>query len=180
MASRGVGPAARQDRLRVVPANQTPWHDIEQVLGKARCHGGLCYCLRFKLGSSSWTVMPDEERAHRLREQTDCRHAESGSTSGLLAYADSEPVGWCNVEPPTAFPYLPAELDRLVRAAAGSTPPFRITLGEPFYVGSPAGGGVPARSQPRRQHRRIPGQGSAASAGDQLRGPRHHRAPADL
>jgi GNAT superfamily N-acetyltransferase len=51
--------------------------------------------------------MTDQERAHRLREQTDCGHPESGSTSGLLAYADGEPVGWCDVEPRTAFPYLP-------------------------------------------------------------------------
>jgi len=25
----------------------------------------------------------------------------------LLAYADGEPVGWCSVEPRTAFPYIP-------------------------------------------------------------------------
>jgi GNAT superfamily N-acetyltransferase len=107
MAARGVGAAGMHDQLRVVPANQTPWQDVEQVLGKARCHGALCYCQRFKLGWSSWAVMTDEERAHRLREQTDCGHPESGSTSGLLAYADGKPIGWCNVEPRTAFPYLP-------------------------------------------------------------------------
>lgn len=110
MAARGASAAGRNDPLRVVPANEAPWHDVERVLGKARCHGGLCYCQRFKLGWSSWTgmtAMTDEERAHRLREQTDCGHPESGSTSGLLAYADGEPIGWCNVEPRTAFPYLP-------------------------------------------------------------------------
>jgi GNAT superfamily N-acetyltransferase len=107
MEARGVCAAGRPDLLRVVPANEAPWQDVEQVLGKARCHGALCYCQRFKLGWSSWTVMTDEERAHRLREQTDCGHPESGSTSGLLAYADGEPIGWCNVEPRTAFPYLP-------------------------------------------------------------------------
>ena len=110
MAAREVGPTERDDPLRVVPANEAPWQDVEQVLGKARCHGALCYCQRFKLGWSSWTgvaAMTDEERAHRLREQTDCGHPGSGSTSGLLAYADAEPIGWCNVEPRTAFPYLP-------------------------------------------------------------------------
>jgi 2'-5' RNA ligase len=34
----------------------------------------------------------------------------------------------------------PAELDRLARAAAACTPPFSITLGTAFYVGSPADG----------------------------------------
>jgi GNAT superfamily N-acetyltransferase len=93
--------------ISVRPANEAPWEDVERVLGKARCHGALCYCQRFKMGWSAWRATTDEERAYRLREQTDCGHPESGSTSGLLAYADGEPVGWCNVEPRTAFPYIP-------------------------------------------------------------------------
>jgi GNAT superfamily N-acetyltransferase len=59
------------------------------------------------MGWSAWHATTGEERAHRLREQTDCGHPESGSTSGLLAYADGEPAGWCSVEPRTAFPSLP-------------------------------------------------------------------------
>jgi hypothetical protein len=42
---------------------------------------------------------PAEERADRLRQQTDAGHPESDSTSGLVAYLDGEPVGWCAVEP---------------------------------------------------------------------------------
>jgi GNAT superfamily N-acetyltransferase len=38
-----------------------------------------------------------------LRQQTDCGHRESGTTSGLVAYLDGEPVGWCAVEPRTAY-----------------------------------------------------------------------------
>ena len=47
-----------------------------------------------------------EELAFRLRSQTDCGHPESGTTSGLVAYLDSEPVGWCALEPRTAYPRL--------------------------------------------------------------------------
>ena len=50
--------------------------------------------------------LPVEERAHRLRQQTDCGHPESGTTSGLVAYLDGEPVGWCAVEPRTAYGLL--------------------------------------------------------------------------
>ena len=39
--------------------------------------------------------------------QTDCGHPESDTTSGLVAYLDGEPVGWCAVEPRTAYPRLP-------------------------------------------------------------------------
>jgi hypothetical protein len=36
----------------------------------------------------------------------DCDHPESATTSGLVAYLDGEPVGWCAVEPRTAYPRL--------------------------------------------------------------------------
>jgi GNAT superfamily N-acetyltransferase len=47
-----------------------------------------------------------EERARRLREQTECGNPGAESTSGLVAYVDGEPVGWCAVEPRTAYPGL--------------------------------------------------------------------------
>jgi GNAT superfamily N-acetyltransferase len=47
--------------------------------------------------------VPVEQRAARLREQTRCGHLEADTTSGLVAYLDGEPVGWCAVEPRTAF-----------------------------------------------------------------------------
>lgn len=47
--------------------------------------------------------MPVEERVFRLREQTDCGNPDSESTSGLVAYLDGEPVGWCAVEPRPAY-----------------------------------------------------------------------------
>jgi GNAT superfamily N-acetyltransferase len=93
--------------ISVGPANEAAWEDVERVLGKARCHGARCYCQRFKIADSAWRATTDEERAHRLREQTDCGHPGSGSTSGLLAYADGEPAGWCSVEPRTAFTCIP-------------------------------------------------------------------------
>ena len=50
--------------------------------------------------------MSREERARRLRTQTNCGHPEARETSGLVAYLDGEPVGWCAVEPRTAYPRL--------------------------------------------------------------------------
>jgi len=45
----------------------------------------------------------DEERADRLREQTACGQPRARVTSGLIAYIDGEPAGWCAVEPRTAY-----------------------------------------------------------------------------
>lgn len=47
----------------------------------------------------AFSSFPVEERAHRLRVQTDCGHPGSETSSGVVAYSDREPVGWCAVEP---------------------------------------------------------------------------------
>src|SRR5262249_49340602 len=72
----------------------------------ASCHGGRCYCQRFKLHGTAW---PGDalDHAHMLREQTDCGHPRSKTTSGLVAYVDSEPAGWGDVGARTARPELP-------------------------------------------------------------------------
>jgi GNAT superfamily N-acetyltransferase len=44
-----------------------------------------------------------EERAHRFRGQTDPDAPDAKVTTGLVAYLDDEPVGWCAVEPRTAY-----------------------------------------------------------------------------
>lgn len=92
--------------IAVVPANEASWQDLDAVLGAARCHGGLCHCQRFKIPVAQWDAVPEEERAHRLRAQTDCGEPSSDSTSGLVAYRDGEPAGWCAVEPRTAYDAL--------------------------------------------------------------------------
>jgi GNAT superfamily N-acetyltransferase len=64
----------------------------------------VCQCQRYKLGlRESFQSFPLEERALRLREQTDCGHPASETTSGLVAYLDDQPVGWCAVEPRPGF-----------------------------------------------------------------------------
>jgi GNAT superfamily N-acetyltransferase len=82
--------------LTIVPANEASWDDLQTIVGK-RGGAARCYCQRFKLARGEYFAgFPAEERAHRLREQTD-------RTSGLVAYQDGEPVGWCAVEPRPAY-----------------------------------------------------------------------------
>lgn len=89
--------------LVVVPANESSCGDLQAVFGE-RGQGYRCQCQRYKLAPrESFVSFPVEERAQRLREQTDCGHPESGTTSGLVAYLDGEPVGWCAVEPRSAY-----------------------------------------------------------------------------
>ena len=95
--------ATMTPRLTIVPANEASCDDIQAVFG-TRGGAASCQCQRFKLQpKESFASTPVEERAHRLREQTGCGHPESNATSGLIAYTDGEPVGWCAVERRPAF-----------------------------------------------------------------------------
>jgi GNAT superfamily N-acetyltransferase len=94
---------ARELAISVKPANEASWEDLQTIFG-TRGQGARCQCQRYKLRArESFGSFPAEERAHRLREQTDCGHPESDTTSGVVAYLDGNPVGWCAVEPRTAY-----------------------------------------------------------------------------
>lgn len=86
--------------IRVVPANEATWEDLQRVLG-TRGQGALCQRYRLRPGET-FAGSPVEERAERLREQTNAGYPEAEATSGLVAYLDDEPVGWCAVGPHVA------------------------------------------------------------------------------
>jgi GNAT superfamily N-acetyltransferase len=89
--------------ITIVPANEASWDDLQAVFG-TRGQAARCQCQRYKLRRrESFYSFPVEERAFRLRRQTDCGHPESETTSGLVAYVDGEPVGWCAVEPRSEY-----------------------------------------------------------------------------
>lgn len=85
----------------VVPANEASWDDLQAVFGR----GGAakCQCQRIKMGDGAWYGTPVEERAHRLRQETDCGNPKADGTSGMVAYLDGEPAGWVAVEPRTNY-----------------------------------------------------------------------------
>ncbi len=96
-------PAEPDGRFRVVPANRAGCDDLQSLFG-TRGPAARCQCQRYKLArKESFAGFPAAERAWRLRQQTDCGHPESDTTSGLVAYLDDRPVGWCAVEPRPAF-----------------------------------------------------------------------------
>jgi GNAT superfamily N-acetyltransferase len=93
------------DRVTVVPANAASWDDLQAVFGE-RGYAAACQCQRFKLGPPGWTPFTRQERAARLREETRCGMPVAPETSGLVAYLDATPVGWCAVERRVAYPRL--------------------------------------------------------------------------
>lgn len=90
--------------ISIVPANQATWDDLAVIFGK-RGYPAVCFCQKMKLTGRDWhhRTFPREELASRLREQTDCGYPDSDQTTGLVAYLDGEPAGWCSVEPRSEF-----------------------------------------------------------------------------
>lgn len=87
----------------IVPANEAPWEDLQQVFG-TRGSAARCQCQRYKLArGESFVGLGNDELAHRLRAETDPGQSEAEATTGLIAYAGTEPVGWCAVQPRTGY-----------------------------------------------------------------------------
>lgn len=89
--------------IRVLPANEVPCADLMAVFGE-RGAASTCYCQRYKLApGEAFKHVPRQDRAERLRSQARCGDPASPETSGLVAYLDGEPAGWCAVEPRPAY-----------------------------------------------------------------------------
>ena len=101
---RCVTQTSAQHQIRVVPANQATWGDLQTILAG---EGKGCQCQYFKLDDSGWHGGVDvAQRADQLRQQTGCGGPTAASSSGLVAYCDGVPAGWCAVEPRTRYPRL--------------------------------------------------------------------------
>jgi len=102
----------RTDDLRVVPAQEAPFADIEAVFG-TKGDPAHCWCQWYKIPGSNWRSVGDDALRGRLEAQL----ATSDTGPGLLAYDGDTPVGWCAVEPRANLVRLPHS-----RIVAGGTP----------------------------------------------------------
>jgi GNAT superfamily N-acetyltransferase len=93
-----------QDSLRIVPANEATWQDVQDVFDGADSR--RCQCQRFKVVGWIWRDSTWEQRTAMLREQTACDFPLAAETGGLIAYVEDQPAGWVAVEPRTAYPKL--------------------------------------------------------------------------
>src|SRR2546427_7004807 len=78
--------------MRIVPANKASWDELEAVLTGANCHGGRCYCQRFKLAEQrdkqwgratrEWSRRGEHANNGRFAH----REPERGRVRGPLSY----------------------------------------------------------------------------------------------
>lgn len=89
--------------LRIVPANEAGCADLAALFGE-RGGAAECQCQRYRLArGEAFRNTPVEARRARLHEQTACGDPTSPGTSGLVAFLDGEPVGWCAVAPRSSY-----------------------------------------------------------------------------
>jgi GNAT superfamily N-acetyltransferase len=88
--------------ISIVPANEASWDDLKAIFG-TRGEPARCQCQRIRMLHGEWHALPVSRRAERLRAQTGAGRPEAPTTSGLVAYLDGAPAGWCAVAPRTAF-----------------------------------------------------------------------------
>jgi len=90
------------DAVTIVPANEASDADLDAIFG-VRGYPALCQCQRFKIGPQGWTAPSVSERRERLHTEAGSGNPTASTTSGIVAYLDGTPVGWCAVEPRAAY-----------------------------------------------------------------------------
>ena len=86
-------------KLKIRPLTPDLWPALEDLFGKSgACNG--CWCMYWRIGSA-YRKRPRENNKAALREVV-----QSGPPPGLLAFAGDMAVGWCQLTPRDALPWL--------------------------------------------------------------------------
>jgi GNAT superfamily N-acetyltransferase len=94
------------DEVTIVPANEASWDDLRAIFGN-RGYAAYGQCQKYKMKNwAEWKSLQVAGRMEKLRRDTHCGYPSAQTTTGLVAYLDGEPVGWCAVEPRIAYPRL--------------------------------------------------------------------------
>ena len=80
-------------KVRCQPLTKERWPDLERVFGPNGANSG-CWCMWFRRPRREWTA----EHGEGNRSMFEAVVA-SGAPTGVLAYVDGEPAGWCAVAP---------------------------------------------------------------------------------
>jgi hypothetical protein len=93
-------PSEGAANIEIRPATPERWADLAALFGPRGACGG-CWCMWWRLPRAGFGAAKGEGNREAL-----CALVASGKAPGLLAYADSVPVGWCALAPREAYPAL--------------------------------------------------------------------------
>ena len=109
-------------KLEFRPLTPDLWDDAAALFGpRGACAG--CWCMFWKLPRAQFARQQGEGNRRAFR-----RIVKAGRVPGILAYADGKPVGWCALEPRTAYARLARSR---VLAPVDDQPVWSVTC---FYV----------------------------------------------
>ena len=77
----------------IKPLSPETWNDFEELFGPKGAYGG-CWCMWWRLTKSKFDKNQGAGNRQALRELVD-----QGKPTGLIAYIDDQPMGWCSVAP---------------------------------------------------------------------------------
>ena len=82
------------------PVTKENWKDFEKLFGvKGACAG--CWCMYWRVNSSLWEKQKGAPNKGAMK-----KIIFSDNIPGIIAYHNSEPVGWCSVAPREDFKRL--------------------------------------------------------------------------
>lgn len=92
----------RSTAVHTRPIGRDDWPLIESLFGQRGACGG-CWCMwwRVPMGGRTWDAAKGTPNRKAFRALV-----ESGSATGVLAFVDDAPVGWCAIGPRGDFPRL--------------------------------------------------------------------------
>jgi GNAT superfamily N-acetyltransferase len=107
------------------PLTEERWGDLERLFGaRGACAG--CWCMYWRLGRAAFEAGKGEPNRRAFRSLV-----RRGTVPGVLAYEGEKPIGWCAVEPRSAYPAL--ERSRTMRAL-DDRPVWSVTC---FFIARP-------------------------------------------
>lgn len=91
-----------EDPITTRPLRRDDWPLIEALFGDNGACGG-CWCMwwRVPMGGKTWDAAKGAPNRRAFKALV-----ESGGASGVLAFSEDAPVGWCSVGPRVDFPRL--------------------------------------------------------------------------
>ncbi len=84
----------------VEPLEPQRWGDLAKLFGERGAYSG-CWCMWWRAARSEFDRLGTEGRKRAFH-----RIVTAGTITGILAYQDGEPVGWCSVAPRETYPSL--------------------------------------------------------------------------
>jgi len=89
-----------ETRFEIHPLTPQRWRDFEALFGAHGAYGG-CWCMWWRSTRREFENRKGEGNRRAMKAIVD-----SGKIPGLLAYLETEPVGWCSVAPREEFSSL--------------------------------------------------------------------------